>query len=371
MLKKRSISPLIATILLIVVSVILITVVLTWGSGFAKEKLSIAQKSAIKNTDFTGLITNRSLSSKNILVSNNHSSKDLTITGYKIISSIDHYLYDYFENKIYSLEAPLVIGSRQAEVLQIDCYPQDSFFIDLITDQNTYVKTQVLAGSINDIDPLNCGFYGGWLFDEEDGTIVYDYSNYKHNGILINNITRVFADNRKAIDINNISNNSYVNITFPELFSDIKNNDFTISFWFNSRDLNVYSNWIRIVDITKDSTNYVQFVIPANNKIQFLVRDTDTYKRMVINSSTILDLDTWYFVTGVHNSKENSVKIYLNGVDKSSVGSTSAISGTTNSFNIGRRSNNAGYYNGLISDFRIYNRLLTDQEIMNIYELTK
>jgi len=114
MLSKRSLSPLIATILLIVVSVILIIVVLTWGSSFAKEKLSITKSSAIQNTDFTGLITNRSLSSQNILVSNNHSSRDLNITGYKIISSLDHYLYSYFENKIYYLEEALVIGSKQA-----------------------------------------------------------------------------------------------------------------------------------------------------------------------------------------------------------------------------------------------------------------
>jgi FlaG/FlaF family flagellin (archaellin) len=37
MLFKRSVSPLIATILLIVVSVILITVVLTWAKGFTQN----------------------------------------------------------------------------------------------------------------------------------------------------------------------------------------------------------------------------------------------------------------------------------------------------------------------------------------------
>jgi len=105
MINKRSLSPLIATILLIVVSVILITVVLTWGSDFAKDKLSTTQTS-IKNTDFTGLITNRSISSQNILISNNHSSKDLNVIGYKIISSLNHDLYSYFENKIYYLEEP-------------------------------------------------------------------------------------------------------------------------------------------------------------------------------------------------------------------------------------------------------------------------
>ena len=73
---KRSLSPLIATILLMVVSVILITVILTWGSDFAKEKLSIAQSSAIKNTDFTGLITTNHIENTNhILVTNNEPNR--------------------------------------------------------------------------------------------------------------------------------------------------------------------------------------------------------------------------------------------------------------------------------------------------------
>jgi FlaG/FlaF family flagellin (archaellin) len=48
MFHKRSVSPLIATILLIVVSVILVTVVLTWGSDFAKDKLSTTQSPAYR-----------------------------------------------------------------------------------------------------------------------------------------------------------------------------------------------------------------------------------------------------------------------------------------------------------------------------------
>ncbi|MCK9293217.1 hypothetical protein M0P25_04030, partial [archaeon] len=46
--KKKSISPLIATILLVVVAVALIAVVLTWGKTFTKESLD-------KTTDFADL----------------------------------------------------------------------------------------------------------------------------------------------------------------------------------------------------------------------------------------------------------------------------------------------------------------------------
>jgi len=120
MIYKRSVSPLIATILLIVVSVILVTVVLIWGQGFSKDNLNQATFSM--NQDFTGLITSRSISSQNILISNNHSSKDLNVIGYKIISSLNHDLYSYFENKVYYLEEPLIIGSKQAELSKQKSY---------------------------------------------------------------------------------------------------------------------------------------------------------------------------------------------------------------------------------------------------------
>jgi hypothetical protein len=113
------------------------------GIRLCKRQIINHTKPSIQNTDFTGLITNRSISSQNILISNNHSSRDLNIIGYKIITSLDNDLYSYFENKLYYLAEPLIIGSNQAEVLQIDFYPEEDFFIDLITDQNTYVRTQV------------------------------------------------------------------------------------------------------------------------------------------------------------------------------------------------------------------------------------
>ncbi len=370
MLQKRSLSPLIATILLIVVSVILITVVLTWGSSFTKEKLNTTNViTNLSKSNISEFIWFDKLIGKKVFIKN-LSDQSKTIVSYKIILSSNNSLSIYYENKIIPFNLPIIINSNTITEIPIECLPDNSFSIDLITTENEYINVKIKNNLLNDY--FSCGLYGGWLFNEESGTTVYDYSKYSNNGTLINNVIRSSTNERQhAIDINNILNNSYVNITFPELFSDISNNDFTIAFWLNSNDLNVYSNWTRILDITKDSTNYVQFVIPAANKVQFLVRDSTAHKAVVINTNTNLNLNTWYFVTGVHNSKNNTVKIYINGVDKSSAGGTAAVSGSNNTFNIGRRSNNAGYYNGQLSDFRIYDRVLTNEEIMDLYEFTK
>ncbi|MDD3085070.1 MAG: LamG domain-containing protein [Candidatus ainarchaeum sp.] len=370
MLFKKSISPLIATILLIVVSVILVSIVLIWGTEFTRKQTNLTNNVInFTESEFSESIWFDKIIGNKLFVKN-LSDQNVTVVAYTFLLS-NNKLNKYYENNYIYFNDSIIIKPNSIIDIPIECFPDYEFTLMLLTDDSKYIKLKI-TNKLNLNDYFNCGLYGSWLFNEDSGVISYDGSKHSNNGTLINNVLRISTEQRESvIDINNLLNNSYVNITFPELFLDIKNNDFTIAFWLNSRDLNVYSNWIRIIDITKDSTNYVQFVVPATNKIQFLVRDSEDYLAAVINTSTTLNINTWYFVTGVYDSKTNIVKIYINGVNKSSVGGTAAISGANNSFNIGRRSNNAGYYNGLISDLRIYDRVLDDQEIVDLYEFTK
>ena len=358
---KKSLSPLIATILIIVVSVILITVILTWGSDFAKEKLSIAQSSAIQNTDFTGLITNRSLSSKNSLVSNNHSSKDLNVVGYKIISSLDHYLYSYFENKIYYLEDPLVIGSKQAEVLQIDCYPQDSFFIDLITDQNTYVRTQVLAGSINDVDSLRCG-------------LVFDFDST--TGVLKENTGNLFTPyNIDILDLGNgytsasfNGTDSYINFGNPEslIFGE---KPFSVVALFKTNSVStsqaIVSKGHLFAGRPYDNKGWSIGFSKDNFKLYF-----DTFKaeqRRNLTSINLISTNWQYLVT---TRDQESAKLYLNNLDRSGL-VVNPIEDSLYDLMIGRSSvYSVCYFNGLIPIVKIYDRVLTDEEISNLYNKT-
>jgi lipopolysaccharide export LptBFGC system permease protein LptF len=97
MYKKKSLSPLIATILLIVVSVILITVVLTWGSSFAKENLNKATSTVdFKESDLSSFLTITNilqLSENNVItIRNLHSKEPITFIGYKLITK-ENYVF--------------------------------------------------------------------------------------------------------------------------------------------------------------------------------------------------------------------------------------------------------------------------------------
>lgn len=81
---KRSISPLIATILLIVVSVAIITIVLSWGKGFSLSSLESANQT--KKRDFQGFVFSSNLKNNSLIITNN-SEYDFNIIGYTINSS--------------------------------------------------------------------------------------------------------------------------------------------------------------------------------------------------------------------------------------------------------------------------------------------
>ncbi|MDD3244730.1 MAG: hypothetical protein PHU47_01120 [Candidatus ainarchaeum sp.] len=138
---KRSLSSLIATILLIVVSVILITVVLTWGSDFAREHLS-SQTTTINKSDLTGLIISRPISNNQLFL-NNQSSIDLNIIGYNIILPTNHYLFDDFSNKTFYLDSPFYLSKNSQELLVVECFPSNNFFINLLTSENNFIKVSV------------------------------------------------------------------------------------------------------------------------------------------------------------------------------------------------------------------------------------
>ena len=83
-------------------------------------------------------------------------------------------------------------------------------------------------------------------------------------------------------------------------------------------------------------------------------------------SQTSRALNTWYYVAGVYNAAARTLDIYVNGVLDNGVLSGTVPSSQFNSslnVNIGRRS--GGYYfQGTIDEVRIYNRALSQAEIL-------
>ena len=85
--KKKGVSPLIATILLIVVAVILVTIVLTWGKNFASDSLAQVGDVGVDNCSGSSItLTNCQISSGNaVFTVRNNSSNNYTFPATDVL----------------------------------------------------------------------------------------------------------------------------------------------------------------------------------------------------------------------------------------------------------------------------------------------
>jgi len=137
---KKSISPLIATILLVVVSVIIISILLNWGSAFTRKSLDdISKDSDLKRDDtlFSSFQIYQPRSDGFIF--KNLSNKDISFTHYKIISEDD---FEY-SDVLLPFDSQINITSGGQVSIPILCSPSSSYHVNLVTSEGTYVTVPI------------------------------------------------------------------------------------------------------------------------------------------------------------------------------------------------------------------------------------
>jgi O-glycosyl hydrolase len=139
--------------------------------------------------------------------------------------------------------------------------------------------------------------------------------------------------------------------------------DFTIETWVR---LATTANWTRIFDFGNNTTTYM-FLTPQNgstNRLRFAITTSGTGGEQQINGTSALAVGVWYHVAVTYGG--NIGILYLNGV---AVGTNNAM--TLNPSSLGSTANNYigksqwpdPYFNGLMSEFRIYGVALSLAEI--------
>ena len=210
----------------------------------------------------------------------------------------------------------------------------------------------VTTGLVLSLDAANRISYPG------SGTTWFDRSGNGYNGTLsgstINNNNMVF-DGLSQVELNN----PVVNSTFTEL---------TVEVFFKTTTS-------RTELILENGSNYLynSFYLAKENETQLTFEIFGaTYDARYCSIPYVLN--QWYHFVGSWKSNERA-EVYLNGVKANgvSIGSIipSLINGDTNFF-IGRRPGTSSYnFNGQIPFVRVYNRKLSDNEILQNYNVTK
>jgi hypothetical protein len=189
--------------------------------------------------------------------------------------------------------------------------------------------------------------------------VALDKSGYCNNGIVFGT---TYADGKfnKALSFDGI--NDYVKILHSPILELTIN--FSITAWI---EIPVHNNYRFIV--VKGYTNVprpYEFRVNPLGQLELMLFDT-TYRSYI--DPTAIPTDEFVFVV-VTKEKGAKVCFYINGIlDKElDEGNINQVSNTDDIL-IGTRNDTYTYFNGIIDDVRIYNRVLNQDEINALFTL--
>lgn len=215
------------------------------------------------------------------------------------------------------------------------------------------------------------GLVGWWTFNEGSGTNAFDYSGNGNTGALINSPVRTNGVIGGALSFNGtstyvVANSSPVNPA---------SNSFTISMWVNVKSF-AYPECgtcgPRVILCNLDGINTFQMIIGksagSTNSFGFAIEQSGTFYIQEITADIYLT-NTWYNIAFSFDENTHAVVVYVNGVSVPTTVFVGTYSGGTanGKLYLAVRSDLVRYFNGLLDDVCIYNRVLTAAEVEQLY----
>ena len=188
--------------------------------------------------------------------------------------------------------------------------------------------------------------------------VIYDTSGYCNNGSVTDSTCPTWSSDTPRYKGSYVFNGNKQVIDTPNVFHQ---EDITISFWFKRlKDTNtrqfLFTIWEGFsCELTADDIPLFRIATDVSHAVDAL-----SDKKITVN-------DGWTHFCGVYKNGEYS-KIYINGQLKKTVSSASKIYWNIHSSKIGIYNSLNTYYNGQISDVRIYATALSDSDILELYQ---
>lgn len=115
-----------------------------------------------------------------------------------------------------------------------------------------------------------------------------------------------------------------------------------------------------------NTANRKEFYVAATGKLEMDIRGLST---TFISSDYALSNGVWYFVAMVYSSTEGKIKLWVNDTKKEVASITGTPNSSTSAFRMGAAGFGASdtesdFFDGLIDDAAVFNRALTDAEIL-------
>lgn len=198
------------------------------------------------------------------------------------------------------------------------------------------------------------GLMAAWHFDENTGSIAHD-SQGLHDG-AITGAAWVPGINGSALNFDGTTGNVLIpnNGAFNPLTDKVS-----------------FSVWFKLDQVGSDGAFLHQnmkylFRIDAQGKISFALYTPDWHDVVLSWSDRILDTD-WHNAVATYDGA--IMKIYIDGVLKTSGENTGSMRSTTASVYLGKQSS-INPFDGILDELLMYDKALTQEEVLQIYSAT-
>ncbi|NLY43445.1 MAG: DUF5011 domain-containing protein, partial [Clostridiaceae bacterium] len=235
-----------------------------------------------------------------------------------------------------------------------------SIFMILAVAAGMFTGMIPMTSASTSIDDGLIAFYN---WSDINGTTVIDASGNGKNATISGNATIVDGrlPGQKAIRLSGGSNGPYVSM--PAGIVNV--NELTISAWINVTSI---STWARVFDFGTGTNINMFFTVSAGSNPRFAITINGSANEQIINAPSPMPTNKWTHIAVTLSG--NTGKLYINGVQVASNNNMtlkpSSMGNTTQNY-IGRSQYPDPYFNGLIGDFRIYNRALSDDDINMLF----
>lgn len=139
--------------------------------------------------------------------------------------------------------------------------------------------------------------------------------------------------------------------------------DWTIAFWFRTTSGGANECFYGKYDGATD----IFFINTASGYVRWRMGHAGGDEINVTSTTTAVNDGNWHFLTATWNTTTNAYEMKVDGVVEISGTATISEWDDANYYDIGRRSDASQYYNGDMAEFGIWSRVLTDEEITDLY----
>jgi len=218
-------------------------------------------------------------------------------------------------------------------------------------------------------DPTIGGLVGWWTMNEKTGTLTTaDLSGNGNTGYLTNSpawTNGVVGSGLKFNGIQTLSSGNYIGIANSQSLQTIQSN-MTLSLWFNANTGGSLVNKSAYGSLTFP---YQSFEAALESTLQPTVIIGDGTNRVIYTANVIFNANKWYNISYTYNGSQ--LNLYSNAVNIASTNFSIKIQTNQWPVTIGSAvyltDTYNGVFNGIMDDIRIYNRALSSDEILKLY----